>query len=425
METLDLHAKWMLVVFIIGYICITIEHIIHINKATTAMLMGVVCWVIQFAHSGADCHEMTHCLTEHMADISQIVFFLLGALAIVELISVHKGFAVISDSIRLRSKRELLWTVGVLTFFLSSILDNLTTTIVMITLLSKLIEEGETRLIIGGAVVIAANAGGAWTPIGDVTTTMLWIGGQITSLAIIRDLFLPSFISMIAAFIILSLMLKGRFGKEEIHIQNKQVEPRGEIVFFLGIGALVFVPVFKMLTGLPPFMGVLFGLGVLWLVTDLMHRHHDGRNHLRMPSVISQIDFPSLLFFVGILLAIDALDSAGILAKLARWLDVHFANPASIATLIGLASAVVDNVPLVAASMGMYTLEQYPVDHSFWQLVAFCAGTGGSILIIGSAAGVVFMGLEKVNFFWYFKRITLPALISYFVGIGVYMMYGL
>lgn len=423
MEALDYHAYWMIAIFVIGYICITIEHIIHIDKATTALLMGIICWIIQFAHSGSECDGTTHCLMEHVANISQIVFFLLGALAIVELISVHKGFAIISDAIRLRSRRKLLWTVGLLAFFLSSILDNLTTTIVMITLLTKLIDKGETRLLIGGAVVIAANAGGAWTPIGDVTTTMLWIGGQITSWSTIRDLFLPSFISLIAALVLLSIPLKGKFDKNEIHIHSPQMEPKGEIIFFLGIGVLMFVPVFKMLTGLPPFMGVLFGLGILWLVSDLLHRKHDDRAHLRMPSVLSKIDFSSLLFFLGILLAINALDTAGILSNWAHWLDKHLSQPAYIATFIGLASAVVDNVPLVAASMGMYTLAQFPVDHSFWQLIAFCAGTGGSILIIGSAAGVMFMGLEKVDFFWYFKRITLPALISYFVGIAVYMLF--
>lgn len=422
MEGLDTYALWMIAIFVVGYACIAFEHVLHIDKATSALLMGIICWIIQFAHNGAACEDPTQCLMEHVANICQIVFFLLGALAIVELISVHKGFAIIADAIRLRSKRKLLWVVGILTFFLSSILDNLTTTIVMIALLSKLIDKGETRLIIGGAVVIAANAGGAWTPIGDVTTTMLWIGGQITSLAIIKSLFLPSFISLIAALAIFTFMLEGEFEKKEIHIHAKQVEPKGEIIFFLGIAALMFVPVFKMMTGLPPFMGVLFGLGILWLVTDLLHHRHGGRDHLRMPTVLSNIDFSSLLFFLGILLAIDAMDTAGILSKLAHWLDSIFTNPAYIATFIGLASAIVDNVPLVAASMGMYTLAQYPVDHSFWQLIAFCAGTGGSILIIGSAAGVMFMGLEKVDFFWYMKRITLPALVSYFVGIGVYLL---
>lgn len=424
METFDIHAYWLIAVFIIGYICITIEHVIHVDKATTALLMGVICWVIQFVYGDANCEATNHCLMEHMAGISQIVFFLLGALAIVEIISVHKGFAIIADSIRVRSKIKLLWTVGVLTFFLSAVLDNLTTTIVMVTLLSKLIDKGEDRLLIGGAVVIAANAGGVWTPIGDVTTTMLWIGGQISSWATIRDLFLPSFVSLITAFIILTRSLKGNFDRTEIHMQSAQVEPKGKLVFFIGLGSLIFVPIFKVLTGLPPFMGVLFGLGVLWLVTDLLHKKHENRKHLRVPSVLTQIDFSSLLFFLGILLAVDALDTAGILSHLAHALDAVLTSPTYIATFIGLASAVVDNVPLVAAAMGMYSLKQFPMDHSFWQLIAFCAGTGGSILIIGSAAGVVFMGIEKVNFFWYLRKISFAALVSFFVGIASYVILG-
>lgn len=419
---MDLYAIWMIAVFAVGYLCITIEHVIRIDKATTALLMGVTCWVIQFVFGGNVCATSSVCLQEHLANISQIVFFLLGALVIVELISVHKGFSIISEAIRVRSKRKLLWTVGILTFFLSAILDNLTTTIVMVTLLSKLVEKGEDRLLIGGAIVIAANAGGAWTPIGDVTTTMLWIGGQITTLAVMRSLFLPSFLSLIVAFTLLSLVLKGNFNPKQIHLEDKEIAPQGTLILCIGIGALVFVPIFKVLTGLPPYMGILFGLGVLWLVTDLLHYKHSDRRHLRVPSVMTQIDFSSLLFFLGILLAIDALDSAEILSGLAHWLDAYFNHPAYIAIFIGLASAVVDNVPLVAATMGMYPLTQYPVDHSFWQMIAYCAGTGGSILIIGSAAGVVFMGMEKVNFFWYFKRITLPALIAYFAGIFLYLI---
>ena len=355
-------------------------------------------------------------------NISQIVFFLLGSLAIVAIVNVHNGFAIIADAMKIHSKRKMLWVIGILTFFLSAILDNLTTTIVMVTLLSGLIERGNDRLIIGGGIVIAANAGGAWTPIGDVTTTMLWIGGQISTIAIMRDLFLPSIVSLVAAFAVLSLFLKGNFDSKEIRIVNNRLEPMGEVIFFLGLGALIFVPIFKILTGLPPFMGVLFGLSILWLVTDVYHNKHKDREHLRVPSILAKVDFSGLLFFLGILLAIDALDSAGILAHLASWFDKHFSNTTLIATSIGLASAVIDNVPLVAATMGMYSLDQFPVDHTFWQKIAFCAGTGGSILIIGSAAGVVFMGLEKVDFFWYLKKISLAALIGYFAGIGTYLI---
>lgn len=423
MDGLDASSVLMLAVFIVGYVLIIFEHQIRIDKATIALLTGIFCWIIEFARGKGQCENSLTCLGEHISNISQIVFFLLGALAIVEIISVHQGFAIISENLKIRSKRKMLWTISIIAFILSGVLDNLTTTIVMIALLGKLVEKGTDRLLIGGAVVIAANAGGAWTPIGDVTTTMLWIGGQISTLAIMRDLFFPSLISMLVAVGILTFFLKGDFDLKDTHFDVKKVEPMGELVFFLGIGALVFVPIFKILTGLPPFMGVLFGLSVLWLVTDLVHSQHEDRNYLRVPGVMSKLDFSSLLFFLGILLAIDALDSSGMLHSLARWFDAHVGNATLIATVIGLASAVVDNVPLVAASMGMYTLKQFPQDHSFWQLVAFCAGTGGSILIIGSAAGVVFMGLEKATFGWYLKRISLPALIGYFAGIGVYLAF--
>lgn len=421
-QSFDIHAGLMIAVFALGYFLITIEHLIRIDKATIALMMGILCWIIQFLHGPISCEESLTCLSEHISTISQIVFFLLGALAIVEIINVHKGFAIIADSIHIRSKRKLLWVIGFLTFFLSAILDNLTTTIVMITLLKGLIDEIDDRLIIGGGVVIAANAGGAWTPIGDVTTTMLWIGGQVSTLTIMRDLLFPSLISMIVAFSMLSLFLKGEFSPKEIHIEEKRREPIAVMVFFLGIGALIFVPVFRMMTGLPPFMGMLLGLSILWVVTDIAHNKHEDRHHLRVPKVLSNIELSSLLFFLGILLAIDAMDAAKILEALAQWFDKYVGNVNVIATLVGLASAVVDNVPLVAASMGMYSLEKYPTDHQFWQLIAFCAGTGGSILIIGSAAGVMYMGLEKVDFLWYLKRISLPALIGYFAGIACYLL---
>lgn len=423
-HALDTHALWMIAIFICGYFFITIEHIIKIDKATTALLMGISCWLLQFiSDPSLSCANSLTCLGEHLANISQIIFFLLGALVIVELINVHKGFALISNMIQLRSKRKLMWVTGFIAFFLSAILDNLTTTIVMITLLRGLVDKGEDRLLIGAGVVIAANAGGAWTPIGDVTTTMLWIGGQVSTIPVMRDLFLPSLVSMIVVFMILSMFLKGDFSPQDKSLSENKLEPKGLLIFFLGIASLICVPILKMLTGLPPFMGVLLGLSVMWLVTDLVHRNHEDRNHLRVPSVLGHIDLSSLLFFLGILLAIDAMDAAKILQSLAGWLDHYVGNVNIIAILIGLASAIVDNVPLVAAAMGMYTLEQFPTDHQFWQLIAFCAGTGGSILIIGSAAGVVYMGLEKVNFLWYLKRISLAALMGYFAGIAVYLLW--
>lgn len=422
MDAFDIQAILLISIFVIGYFLITIEHLIRIDKATIALLMGIACWVVHFVYGGNLCIYSQNCLKDHISSISQIIFFLLGALAIVAIINEHNGFSLIANAMTVRSKRKLLWIIGFLAFFLSAILDNLTTTIVMVTLLSGLIPRSEDRLIIGGGIVIAANAGGAWTPIGDVTTTMLWIGEQITSVAIMRDLFLPSIVCMIVSFGILSFFLKGDFDMKNIDRQNNALEPRGNLIFFLGIAALIFVPVFKILTGLPPFMGVLLGLGVLWLVTDILHRAHYDRQHLLVPKILTKVDLSGLLFFLGILLAIDALDSAGILERLAHWLDHHFNHPAYIAILIGLASAVVDNVPLVAATMGMYELTQYPPDNPFWQMIAFCAGTGGSILIIGSAAGIVFMGLEKVDFFWYVKKISLAALAGYFAGIATYLM---
>ncbi len=421
---LNTYTMSMIIVFVVGYLLITLEHIIKINKTTIALLMAIICWILQFANRYANVthQENLTFLNLHIANISQVVFFLLGALSVVELINVHKGFKIISDIIQVQSKRKLLWVLGFITFFLSAVLDNLTTTIVMVTLAQKLIENKESRLLIGGGIVVAANAGGAWTPIGDVTTTMLWIGGQITSEQIIRGLFLPSLSCFLASFFIIHWMLKGKISYTKLSNHDAKIEPFGTWVFFLGIGVLIFVPVFKMLTGLPPFMGILFGLGILWLITDIVHFSDVRREHLRVPYVLTRIDLTGVLFFFGILLCIDALESALILEKLAHWLDKQIGNTEVIATILGLVSAIIDNVPLVAASMGMYSLEHYPQDSTFWQLIAYCAGTGGSMLIIGSAAGVVFMGLEKVDFFWYFRRISFAALVGYFTGIGVFKL---
>lgn len=413
--------NWLMVLtFVLGYFAITIEHKIKINKTSVALLMAIICWTLQFINR-IDAHDINiSYLSEHLASISQVVFFLLGALTIVEIISAHKGFQLISNHIRMRSKRKLLWCMGVITFFLSSVLDNLTTTIIMVTLLRKLTNPGEERLLMGGAVVIAANAGGAWTPIGDVTTTMLWIGGQLSTTAVMQNLFLPSIACLIVSLLILSIGLKGQF--PVMNQAKEEIEPMGSAVFWLGIGCLIFVPFFKIATGLPPFMGIIFGLAIMWLFTDLVHSRYENREHLLVPNIITRIDMTGVLFFLGILLSIDALYTAGLLDDLANWMDRHVGNPNIIAIVIGLVSAVVDNVPLVAAAMGMYDLSQYPVDSSFWNLVAYCAGTGGSILVIGSAAGVAFMGLERVQFFWYMRRIGLAALGGYFTGIGVFKL---
>lgn len=412
----------MVIVFILGYFFITIEHITKVNKTSVALLMAILCWVLQFINQETSPESNLAHFQEHLSNVSQVIFFLLGALTIVEIISAHRGFQLISRNIRVHSKWQLLWLIGIVTFFLSSVLDNLTTTIIMITLLRKLIEPGEDRLLLGGAVVIAANAGGAWTPIGDVTTTMLWIGGQLSTFPVMRFLFLPSFLCACTALACLTPYLKGKLAPLPQEEHEQEYEPMGNEVFWLGVGSLVFVPIFKALTGLPPFMGMIFGLAVMWLFTDLVHRHFHDRAHLRVPRIMTKIDSSSVLFFLGILLCIDALHTAGILEAIAHWMDREIGNPDVIAVAIGLISAVIDNVPLVAAAMGMYDLGQYPTDSSFWNLIAYCAGTGGSILVIGSAAGVAFMGLEHVQFFWYMRRVGLSAFIGYIVGILVFKL---
>lgn len=413
----------MIAVFVIGYCLITIEHTTKINKAGIALLMAVLCWSLQFGDKTIPPDKHVASLLEHLAEISQIIFFLLGALTIVETINVHQGFNLISNFIKAKSKRTVLWIMCGIAFILSGILDNLTTTIVMISILQKMVDEKEVKWIIGGGIVLAANAGGAWTPIGDVTTTMLWIGGQITSQEVMKGLFLPSLVSAVIPVALLSFFLKGDIDSSKLNTA-KVHEPLGNLIFFLGLGALIFVPVFKVMTGLPPYMGMLFAVGMMWIVTDLAHSQYPDRDHLRLPFVLTKIDWSSTLFFLGILLCIDALEAEGILRDLAQIFDHHIGNTSFIALAIGFASAVVDNVPLVAASMSMYDLNRFSTDSSFWQLIAYCAGTGGSMLIIGSAAGVVFMGLEDVEFFWFLKKISLPALLGYLAGfLTFYLLY--
>ncbi len=420
---MDLHDIAMVAIFIVGYLCISLEHFIRIDKATIALLTGISCWVIQYHHFPESCGDSHVCLADRLSGVSQVVFFLLGAMTIVEIISAHQGFASLSEGLKIKSKRKMLLLISLIAFCLSSVLDNLTTTIVMVTLLSRLVKERQDRWIMGAAVVIAANAGGAWTPIGDVTTTMLWIGGQITTVPIMRDLFLPSVISCFVACFCLAFFCKGEMQPMQDE-ESKKLQPKDKVantILFFGVAALIFVPIFKVVTGLPPFMGVFLGLSMLWIATDIILRGNEEKSHLRVSSILSRLDISGLLFFVGILLAIDALEVSGMLHKLAMWLETHVANTSMIATAIGLASAIVDNVPLVAAAIGMYSLEQFPTDHYFWQLIAYCAGTGGSILIIGSAAGIVYMGMEKVTFGWYLRRISLPALAGYFAGIITYL----
>ncbi|MDB6081662.1 MAG: hypothetical protein JWO53_934 [Chlamydiia bacterium] len=416
--SIDIHNLLILIVFVIGYFFIIFEHATGINKATSALLMGVLLWVIQF-HNPQFQH-FDH-LEKHIADVSGVIFFLLGALTIVEIIHAHGGLSLIAKLIGSHSKITSLWIISFIAFFLSSILDNLTTTIVMVMLLKKILEKQEDRLVFGSAVVIAANAGGAWTPIGDVTTTMLWVGGQISTIPIMTKLFLPSFLCLIVSLACFTFTLKG---KSQIIANTEPVviEPKGTRVFVLGLLSLIFVPIFKMLTGLPPFMGILFSMSLMWLFTDLLHKKHATRKHLQVMAILPRIDLSGLLFFLGILVSVGALESAGLLKDLAIFLDQTIASKTIIATIIGIVSAVVDNVPLVAACTGMYELSVYPPDSSFWHLIAFTAGTGGSMLIIGSAAGVAFMGLEKVDFFSYLKKATLPAILGYFAGIVAYLL---
>ena len=411
--------------FIAGYAAIAFEHPLKINKTASALLTGVVCWVVYIMGSG-NVDLVSEQLYEHLGQISGILFFLLSAMTIVELIDAHDGFEVITSKITTKDKRKLLWIIGFVTFFLSAVLDNLTTTIVMVSLLRKLITDKQTRMFFIGIVVIAANAGGAWTPIGDVTTTMLWIGGQITTGNIMMRLFLPSIACLIVPLILISFRIKGKIENtvtDEARPANPTTAFERKLVLGLGIGALVFVPVFKTITHLPPFIGILFGLGVLWVVTEMIHKNKNDadKDVYSVVQALRKADTPSVLFFLGILIAISALESTHLLANLATYMDNTIGNINIIVISIGLLSAIIDNVPLVAATMGMYDMQTYPTDHYFWEFIAYCAGTGGSCLIIGSAAGVAAMGMEKIDFFWYVKKISLLALLGYFAGALIYM----
>ncbi|OMO74013.1 hypothetical protein CCACVL1_17018 [Corchorus capsularis] len=412
----------MVLLFVVGYAGIIFEESLAFNKSGVGLLMAVSLWVVRSTTAPSTNIAVAE-LTHASAEVSEIVFFLLGAMTIVEIVDAHQGFKLVTDNITTRKPRTLLWVVGFVTFFLSSILDNLTSTIVMVSLLRKLVPPSEYRKLLGAVVVIAANAGGAWTPIGDVTTTMLWIHGQISTLQTMKGLFLPSVVSLAVPLALMSLTseVNGKGQESPNVLASEQMAPRGQLVFAVGIGALVFVPVFKALTGLPPFMGMLFGLGVLWILTDAIHYGESERQRLKVPQALSRIDTQGALFFLGILLSVSSLESAGLLQELANYLDAHIPNVELIASAIGVVSAIIDNVPLVAATMGMYDLTSFPQDSEFWQLVAYCAGTGGSMLVIGSAAGVAYMGMEKTDFFWYFRKVSGFAFAGYAAGIATYL----
>jgi NhaD family Na+/H+ antiporter len=414
------------IIFIVGYVCIALEHTIRLNKAATALVLGALCWTV-YSIGTPDKEVVVHSLMEHVGELSQILFFLMGAMTIVELIDAHDGFEIITKRITTQSKRKLIWIICLLTFFLSAVLDNLTTAIVMISLVRKLMSAKEDRLYFAGAIVIAANAGGAWSPIGDVTTTMLWIGGQITAGNIILKLLLPSLVCLLVPLFILQRLLKGNITaplSDDTNDPSTENIRHRNIVFGAGVLILLLIPVFKTITHLPPFIGMLLGLGILWIIVEILHHEKDEqeRKHYTVAYALRKIDTPSILFFLGILLAVAALQSTGQLGAMAGWMNATFKNEKLIVLSLGLLSAVVDNVPLVAAAMGMYDLNTFPTDHSFWEFLAYSTGTGSSALIIGSAAGVAIMGIEKIEFVWYLKRIGWLALIGYGAGALTYIL---
>ncbi len=414
----------LIFIFTAGYAAIAFEHPLKLNKAASALITGVLCWTIYMLQSEAN-DVVGEELLHHLGEIASILFFLLGAMTIVELIDSHDGFDIITQKIRTTSKSKLLLLITAITFFLSALLDNLTTAIVMTSLCSKILREKEDRLWFAGMIVIAANAGGAWSPLGDVTTTMLWIGGQITALNIMKQLILPS----LAACILPALIVAYRFSGKKIAAMQETVstakEKRdGQIILFSGVGFLIFVPVFKTLTHLPPFMGMLLALGLMWVITTVIHKSKESEvaERYTVARALQKVDTPSILFFLGILLAVSALQSVGLLKELAAVLTNTFKNDYLIGIALGLISAIVDNVPLVAASQGMFDLATYPTDHPFWEFLALTTGTGGSAVIIGTAAGVAVMGIEQIDFMWYLKKIGWLALAGFAAGIMIFLL---
>lgn len=409
------------IVFVLGYLLIALEHKVAINKAASALLAGVLTWFIFIEYGEGEMHARQEMLYHHLSDISQILFFLMSAMTIVEIINAHHGFEVIGSFLYGRSYLSLYWIVMVIGFFLSSVLDNLTTLIVMVSLVKRLIKEHEMRWVIGSGLVLAVNAGGAWTPIGDVTTTMLWIQEKIDTIGIMQALFIPSLVSL-AVFGLLQMRQIG----DGYVVQPKEIPeppPRSKTVFLLGIASLISVPIMKIFLGIPPFLGILLGVAVLWLLTDLFHSRYEDRHHLRVYHLLGNVDMSCILFFLGILMAVDALQSANVLSHLSQFLMEWVGSSNSIAVLIGFISAVVDNVPLVAAAMKMYPLEVFPTGHEFWNLLAYCAGVGGTLLIIGSAPGVALMSLERVTFTWYLRRVSGIATVSYLAGVVAYFFF--
>jgi Na+/H+ antiporter NhaD/arsenite permease-like protein len=421
----------LIILFVIGYVLITLEHTINVNKTATALITGVVCWAV-YALMAPTGEPVGEHLTENLGHTAEILFFLLGAMTVVELIDAHDGFTLITDRIASRNTRTLLWIISGLAFVLSALLDNLTTAIVMVSVARKLVRNPEQRRVMAGMIIIAANAGGAWSPIGDVTTTMLWIGGQVTTINIIKTVILPSLVSILVPLAILTYQIPAgttafEASDEEAGASRPYVSKTARrdrrLMLTIGLGGMLYVPIFKGLTGLPPYMGMLLVLGVIWVASEVIHKDKDEaeKEPLTPAYALSQIDAPSILFFLGILLAVGSLEATGVLRGLAESLTNTVGDIDLIVVLIGLVSAVVDNVPIVAAAMGMYDLATFPADSKLWEFLAYCAGTGGSILIIGSAAGVAVMGMERLDFLWYLRKISWLALIGYLAGAITYL----
>lgn len=407
--------------FAVGYLTIIFEHLLKVNKTAIALLIGTLCWGLLIGDHLQALPEILGQLNHHLSDVSQIVFFLLGAMVIVETMDSSGGLGVLKRCLRFKTHIQVLWGLSLMTFFLSALLDNLTTTLVMLSLLKGLIAEKNERWKIGAAIVIAANAGGAFSPIGDVTTTMLWIGGQVSAPTLVAGLTLPSLVSLLVTLGLMHFQIK----KEPLPAVQKSEESAsisGLPLLILGLSSLVLVPILKTLFHIPPFLGMLIGIGVMWLVYDVIERKKDVEKQMPFAAILRKVDYESLLFFLGILLGVASLESAGILEGLAGQLKAWVSSLEGIAYVTGILSAIIDNVPLVAASMGMYSMVQYPADSAFWHLIAYCAGTGGSLLIIGSASGIAFMGIERVDFFWYVKHVTLVALVGYTVGFGLCLL---
>lgn len=414
--------------FILGYLCIALESVLKINKAVPALLMCVVCWTLYAC--GFPGMDTSGRLLHHLGETCEILFFLMGAMTIVEIVDANGGFYFVHDALATTSKRKLLWRITAMAFILSAILDNLTTSIVMIMVLRKLVDDHNDRMIFGGMIIIAANAGGAFSPIGDVTTIMLWIKGMITTGGVISQLLLPSVVSVVVSALLCSMYLKGEI-KPAVNTDNSaaaaQTPGDRNLILFIGVGGLIFVPIFRILTGLPPFMGILLALGVLWLVSEFRCNRHAllcESSHLKVTTLLSRIDMATILFFLGILLAVATLQETGVLTAFGQWLnEVSNGNHYLVTGIIGVVSSIVDNVPLVAGCMDMYPIAatgDFAADGVFWQLLAYCAGVGGSTLIIGSAAGVVVMGLEKISFGWYLRRFSWIAFVGYCAGIAIY-----